>query len=79
MDSLVTEKKTVKMTSPKIKTTSRMVSTSDSQPGTPRFVRRLGIGRTVMVITAASRIGLMMEAEARIPNKITKILATATR
>ena len=79
VDSLVIEKNTVAMTSPSSRTTNKMLTTSASQPGMPRFVRRLGTGRTVIVITAASRIGLIIEAEPRIPNRITKILAAPTR
>jgi hypothetical protein len=78
-DSLVTEKKTVAMTSPNKSTTARMVSTSASQPGIPHRVRRPGMGRAVMVITTASNIGLMIEAVSRIPNRITNILAMPTR
>jgi hypothetical protein len=73
------EKNTVKITRIKSRATIKMLTTSANQPGIPRFVNRLGTGRTVMVITAASRMGLMMEAELRIPNKITTIQANPTR
>ena len=54
------EKNTVMITNPNANTTTKMLRTNDSQPGRPRFVNRLGMGRIVMVITAASRIGLRM-------------------
>jgi len=56
----VIEKNTVRITSPNTSTTIPMVRTSASQPGIPRFDKRLGMGRTVMVMTAASKIGLRM-------------------
>ena len=77
--SLVTEKKTVAMTSAINSTTTRMVSTSASQPGSPRPVRRPGIGSTVMVITTANRIGLRIGAAARIPNSRMQMAARLTR
>jgi hypothetical protein len=76
---LVTEKKTVAMTSANATTTTRMVSTSASQPGSPRRVRRPGIGSTVMVITIASKIGLRIGAAARIPNRMMQMAARLTR
>ena len=75
VDNFVTEKNTVTITIPNTSTTIKMVNTSDSQPGTPRFDKRLGMGNTVIVMTAASKIGLIMEADPRIPNRITKIAA----
>ena len=57
---MVIEKNTVMITNPNANTTTKMLRTNDSQPGRPRFVNRLGMGRIVMVITAASRIGLRM-------------------
>ena len=77
--SLVIEKKTVRMTAIRMAATSRMVNTKESQPGMPRRARRLGIGSTVIVITIASRIGLMMVAASRTPNRIKNMLAIPTR
>ena len=79
MASLVTEKKTVAMTSAINSTTTRMVSTSASQPGSPRRVRWPGIGSTVMVITIANKIGLRIGAVARMPNRTMKRAARLTR
>lgn len=79
MDNWVTEKKTVAMTSANNSTTASMVNISASQPGNPRLVSLPGMGKTAIVITLASKIGLMIDAVSRIPNITTNMLARATR
>jgi hypothetical protein len=49
------------------------------QPGILRRVSRPGIGSTVMVITSANKIGLMIGARLRMPNRITNKQAAPTR
>jgi hypothetical protein len=77
--SLEIEKNTVVITSPRMKTTIKMVKTNYNHPGKPRFDSMLGTGRTVTVITTASRIGLMIDAEPRTPNRITNTAAKPTK
>jgi len=65
-------------TAPSPPMTINSVSTNDSQVGRPFSLKYFGIGNTTIVITAASKIGFKMEADALIPQAIMNVLASAS-
>lgn len=75
MDNLDIPRKKSTMTRSSAPTTAITVMTRDSHAGSPCRANLLGRGRTVIVMTTASRIGLRIMAVAWIPNMMTKTLA----